>query len=166
MGKIACAATTREICSGAASVARRSPTIAPTSCTTCGSCSRFATKSLVGEHAQRLCRLLVREAWRPSDALPDISETFCNPYEEHVTAVIARLAPHLDEAARRHHARSLVGQLLFPTFFRPFIELSEGVAVDDQAFLGPHADHVARVTLRALEVPPSRIDRAFEEASR
>lgn len=126
---------------------------------------RFATASLTGDQAQRLCRLLVREAWRPSDALSDIADRFFHPYEEHITAVIARIAPELDEATHRHHVRSLIGQLLFPTFFRPFIELSEGVALDDDAFVASHADHVARVTLRALDVPTARIDRAFEEAA-
>ncbi len=126
---------------------------------------RFTDRVMAGEQAQRLCRLLIRESWRPSEALGDIANGFFHPHEQRITDALVPLSPGLDLLARRLHARSLFGQLLFPTLFRPFIEVTDGVDLSDADVLRTHADHVIRVTLSALDVDRDLVDRALQKAA-
>ena len=65
--------------------------------------------------------LMQREMTDPTEALPVIVREFIRPMMEELEAIVARLAPDLDEIDVTRSAMSIVGQALFYQFAKPAV---------------------------------------------
>lgn len=109
--------------------------------------------------------LILREAIRPSEALPDVVEGFTRPHEELLAAGIAPLAAGAGEDELRLAARSLLGQVLVHRIYRPFFQRHGPPNQYDAADVRRIADHIARFSLRGLGCDEALVSGAFERAA-
>lgn len=127
---------------------------------------RLLTSRLLADRELSACtRLMLREALRPSEALPDVVVSFTRPHEELLVRAIRRVAPGLGPREARLASRSLLGQVFHHHLFRPFFEQERGEPYDEGE-IRSIADHVARFSLRGLGLPSRRVESALREPTR
>lgn len=110
--------------------------------------------------------LLLREAIRPSEALPEVVEGFTKPHEELLAGALAPLAPQADPVELRLSARSLFGQVLVHRIYRPFFERHEPPGLYGADQVQCIADHIARFSLRGLGCTEALVAATFERAAK
>ena len=133
-----------------------------------------ATRLLTDTELGACAVYMLREAMHPSEALPDLIESFTCPHEEALTGVIALAAPELDASGRRLAARSIMGQIFHQHLFRPFFDdrasggeprsASSVRPAREPSEVEPIVEHLIRFSLRGLGLEERTIQRALESS--
>lgn len=108
--------------------------------------------------------LLLREAIRPSEALPELVEGFTRPNEDLLAQALEPLMPGAPLEELRLCARCLFGQVLIHRIYRPFFERHSApnrYAADELVHI---ADHLARFSLRGLGCSEELVEHALTHA--
>ena len=94
--------------------------------------------------------LMQREMTDPTEALPVIVREFIRPMTEELEAIVARLAPDLDEIDVTRSAMSIVGQALFYQFAKPAVLRVLGETRYSRDLASALADHITAFSLGGL----------------
>jgi len=94
--------------------------------------------------------LMQREMTDPTEALPVIVREFIRPMMEELEAIVARLAPDLDEIDVTRSAMSIVGQALFYQFAKPAVLRVLGETRYSRDLASAVADHITAFSLGGL----------------
>ena len=136
----------------------------------------LATRLLTEPELGACAAFMLREAMHPSEALPDLVESFTEPHEDLVARTIAAAAPDFPAENLRLAARSIIGQVfhqhLFRPFFRPVGGSSRARATQPATREPLPADeiericeHLIRFSLRGLGLAPRAVERAVTESA-
>lgn len=105
----------------------------------------------VGPPASEHTRLMLRELLDPSAALPIAVDEFLRPEVRESRAILARLAPHLDEATLERCVFSIMAPVLYHALAKPALLLMSGREEFPADFVTLLADHVTRFSLGGLQ---------------
>jgi len=120
----------------------------------------FLPRLLADDEARTCSQLMIREAMRPSDALPDVLAHFVVPRNKLLSGAVRAAQPSLSPTEAQRCASSILGQLLHVHLFRSFQEGMRGAPYDarDAKAL---VHHIAVFSLRGLGLSEARIARAL-----
>ena len=114
----------------------------------------FAGSALADAELNACGKLLLQESLHPTEAAGAIHERFVVPHEELLVQCLAVLAPALGPDALLAAARSVLGQLVHYSVFRPILATEP---LDVKAIAG----HVTHFSLRGLGCTERFIERAL-----
>ena len=120
---------------------------------------------LVADGSRSCQRLMLQEAMRPSEALHDVVRCHVQPHEQRLCTLLSAIAPDADAPLLERTARAVLGQVLYYSVFRSFLEAQDGRALFAPASLAAIADHVTTGALHALGCSPRFVARALAGAS-
>lgn len=123
----------------------------------------FLPRHLADAEARTCSQLMIREAMRPSEALPDVLAHFVVPRNKLLTGAVRAAQPTLSPTDAQRCASSILGQLLHVHLFRSFQEGLRGAPYDarDAKAL---VRHIAVFSLRGLGLTEARVRRALAAA--
>lgn len=99
-------------------------------------------------------RVMARELADPTDALRGVVTAHMGPTLEHLDRTVAAACPGLPPAERRLHVLGLLAQCLFFRHARPVLDILFGRGAYARDQVPALADHIVRVFLRGLGLPP------------
>ena len=133
----------------------------------------LATRLLTEPELGACAAFMLREAMRPSEALPDLVEGFTQPHEKLLAEVIAVAVPDLPKAECRQSARSVIGLIFHQHLFQPFFPSSSGSRSRpagsrdslSEKEIERIADHLIRFSLKGLGLNERTVQRALTESA-
>jgi TetR/AcrR family transcriptional regulator, regulator of cefoperazone and chloramphenicol sensitivity len=112
---------------------------------------------LTSESPSACCRLMMREAAEPSEAIDSVVRDYILPRHQTLVRVIAAISGEHDPASLSMAATSVLSQVLHYRIFKPFIERMRQGDVSDAAQIRAIGGHIARFSLRGLSCPEPMI---------
>lgn len=106
---------------------------------------------LIGPPPSLHSTLMQREMVDPSEAMPVIVEEFIRPMMDEMQAIVAQLAPALDQRTVERCVQSIVGQGLFYRFTMPALLIMLDVSEYPRGLANELTDHITEFSLGGLE---------------